>query len=45
MSQDKKVKGGRLALVLVRCIGEAFVERDSDMNQLNAFLALECARR
>jgi 3-dehydroquinate synthase len=45
MSQDKKVKGGRLALVLVRCIGEAFVERDSDMNQLSAFLALECVRR
>src|SRR5207247_9738662 len=28
MAQDKKVKGGKLALVLVRGIGAAFVERD-----------------
>ena len=28
MAQDKKVKGGKLALVLVRGIGQAFVERD-----------------
>ena len=45
MSQDKKVKGGRLALVLVRGIGEAFVERDVDMSLLSTFLALECGRR
>ena len=31
MAQDKKVKGGKLALVLVRGIGEAFVERDVPM--------------
>ena len=45
MAQDKKVKGGRLALVLVRGIGQAFVERDVAMNRLSAFLKLECARR
>ena len=28
MAQDKKVKGGRLALVLAHGIGQAFVERD-----------------
>jgi len=45
MAQDKKVKGGRLALVLVRGIGQAFVERDVAMDRLSAFLKLECARR
>ena len=45
MAQDKKVKGGRLALVLVRGIGQAFVERDVALGALNAFLARECARR
>jgi 3-dehydroquinate synthase len=43
MAQDKKVKGGKLALVLVRGIGEAFVERDVAMNRLSAFLKRECA--
>jgi 3-dehydroquinate synthase len=45
MAQDKKVKGGRLALVLVRGIGQAFVERDVPMDRLSAFLKRECARR
>jgi 3-dehydroquinate synthetase len=43
MAQDKKVKGGRLALVLVRGIGQAFVEPDIPMNRLRAFLKRECA--
>ncbi|HEY9520888.1 MAG TPA: 3-dehydroquinate synthase family protein, partial [Methyloceanibacter sp.] len=43
MAQDKKVKGGKLALVLVRGIGEAFVERDVPMKSLSAFLKKECA--
>jgi 3-dehydroquinate synthase len=43
MAQDKKVKGGRLALVLARGIGQAFVERDVSMPQLTAFLARACA--
>jgi 3-dehydroquinate synthase len=45
MAQDKKVKGGRLALVLARGIGQAFVEHDVPMDRLSAFLRRECARR
>ena len=42
MAQDKKVKGGRLALILVRGLGQAFVERDVAMPLLTDFLAREC---
>jgi 3-dehydroquinate synthetase len=45
MAQDKKVKGGKLALVLVRGIGQAFVERNVPMERLTAFLARECGAR
>ncbi len=45
MAQDKKVKGGKLALVLVRGIGQAFVEPDVAMDHLSGFLARECDRR
>jgi 3-dehydroquinate synthase len=45
MAQDKKVKGGKLALVLVRGIGQAFVERNVPMEKLTAFLARECGAR
>jgi len=44
MAQDKKVKGGKLVLILVRGIGQAFVERDVSMEQLTDFLKRECAR-
>ena len=43
MAQDKKVKGGKLALILVRGIGHAFVQHDVAMNLLSAFLKRECA--
>jgi 3-dehydroquinate synthetase len=43
MGQDKKVKGGRLAFVLARGIGQAFVDRDVPTDNLEAFLARECA--
>ena len=43
MAQDKKVRGGKLALVLARGIGQALVERDVSMPQLTAFLARACA--
>ena len=36
MAQDKKVKGGKLALVLVRGIGEAFVEHEVVVAALDA---------
>ena len=39
MAKDKKVRDGRLRLVLVRGIGAAFVAEDISDNQLNAFLA------
>jgi len=45
MAQDKKVKGGKLALVLARGIGQAFVENDVAMEPLTEFLKRECARR
>jgi 3-dehydroquinate synthase len=45
MAQDKKVKGGKLALVLVRGIGQAYVERDVALGRFSAFLARECDRR
>jgi len=43
MAQDKKVKASKLALVLVRGVGQAFVERDVAMDRLSAFLARECS--
>ena len=45
MAQDKKVKGGKLVLVLVRGIGQAFVESDISMGHLTDFLKRECAHR
>lgn len=45
MAQDKKVQGSKLALVLVRGIGQAFVERDVALGPLSAFLAQECDPR
>lgn len=45
MAQDKKVKGGKLVLVLVRGIGQAFIESNVSMEQLTDFLKRECARR
>jgi len=38
ISQDKKVKRGKLTFILVRGIGQAFVERDVDPAQVRAFL-------
>jgi 3-dehydroquinate synthase len=45
MAQDKKVKSGKLALVLVRGIGQAFVEHDVSVPRLTAFLIEECGGR
>jgi 3-dehydroquinate synthase len=45
MAQDKKVKGSKLALVLVHGIGAAFVEREVPLSRLTQFLAEECNRR
>jgi 3-dehydroquinate synthase len=43
MAQDKKVKGGKLALILVRGIGQAFIEHDVKLPRLTEFLTRECA--
>jgi 3-dehydroquinate synthase len=43
MAQDKKVKGGRLAFVLVRGVGQAFLDRDVPTDRLTDFLKRECA--
>jgi 3-dehydroquinate synthase len=39
MGRDKKVRGGRIALVLPRRIGEAFVTRDVPVEAIGGFLA------
>jgi 3-dehydroquinate synthase len=39
ISQDKKVKRGRLTFILVRGIGQAFVSRDVEAAEVRAFLA------
>lgn len=43
IAQDKKVRAGSPALILVRGIGEAFVERDVDMANLQSFLTRKCS--
>lgn len=44
MAQDKKVSRGALTFVLVRGIGEAFVERGVDPERVREFLARELER-
>jgi 3-dehydroquinate synthase len=41
MSQDKKVRDGRLTFILARGIGTAFVSRDVERPALETFLARE----
>jgi 3-dehydroquinate synthase len=41
MTQDKKVRDGRLTFILARGIGDAFVSRDVERPALEAFLAEE----
>jgi 3-dehydroquinate synthase len=44
MAQDKKAEKGRLTFVLARAIGDAFVAKGVDAEQLKAFLVAEGAR-
>ena len=39
MTQDKKMAGGRLALILARGIGDAFVTKDVPLDRITTFLA------
>ena len=41
MSQDKKVRNGQMAFILVRGIGQAFVSRDVDPARVKIFLEQE----
>jgi 3-dehydroquinate synthase len=45
MAQDKKVKRGKLALILARGIGAAFIEPDVDQAEIRAFLAEQLSAR
>ena len=45
MAQDKKVRDGRIAFVLARDIGDAFVARDVDLGPVRALLAEALAER
>jgi 3-dehydroquinate synthase len=45
MAQDKKVKRGKLALILARGIGAAFIEPDVDQAEIQAFLTEQLAAR
>jgi 3-dehydroquinate synthase len=44
MRKDKKVKDGRVTLILARDIGDAFISGDVAPAQLEAFLAAAVAR-
>jgi 3-dehydroquinate synthetase len=44
MSQDKKVKRGKLTLILARGIGAAFVAADVEAAEVRDFLAEQLAR-
>lgn len=45
MRQDKKSVGGKLTLILLRGIGDAFIARDVDERRIVAFLEEDRARR
>jgi 3-dehydroquinate synthase len=45
MAQDKKVRGGKLTLILARGIGASFVMPDADPDEVRAFLAEKLAER
>jgi 3-dehydroquinate synthase len=45
MAQDKKVKRGKLALILARGIGQAFVEPDVDAAEIRQFLEEKLGQR
>jgi 3-dehydroquinate synthase len=44
MARDKKASGGRVAFVLTRGIGEAFVDRSVDLREVEDFLDRELIR-
>jgi 3-dehydroquinate synthase len=45
IAQDKKIKRGRLTFILVRGIGDAFIENGVDAAEVRAFLSQKLAER
>ena len=45
MAQDKKVKRGKLALILARGIGKSFIEPSVDQAEIKTFLAEQLSGR
>jgi len=45
IAQDKKVKRGKLTLILVRGIGRAFIATDIDAAEMHSFLIEKLAER
>lgn len=45
MHHDKKTRAGKLAFILLRGIGKAFIARDIDENDVLAFLSAELGQR
>ena len=43
MAHDKKARNGRLTLILARGIGQAYIQRDADLQPLKEFLVSEVA--
>ena len=43
MGKDKKVRDGRITLILARDIGDAFISREVERTTLEVFLAAETA--
>lgn len=41
MAHDKKARNGRLTLILARGIGQAYIQRDADLDPLRQFLVSE----
>ena len=41
MRQDKKVRGGKVPLILARGIGKSFIQPDADLEDLKSFLETE----
>src|SRR5579883_2300844 len=44
IAQDKKVRRGKLTFILARGIGDAFIERDVDADEVSAFLSEKLGR-
>jgi 3-dehydroquinate synthetase len=44
ITQDKKVKRGKLTFILVRGIGKAFIASDVDAGEVESFLAEKLGR-